>query len=214
MHPQNPSYTSQTDFADLSQYLHTLKMCNACFSWEHDDLACPVLYGRQENMEYFDNTANTYQHPTSSREPEKRTRPSEYQQLNRTSASQGSSKETQPRNVDTDSSTDNEFPSVGQGCLDTSLLNSPLIIPNGSDEYPSLRPTLSPMEIMQSFVFSQTMADYSLSTVDNPTTAAFIPGHFLDVADTTYWSEQGASSGDETSYFEEAVWSDQFESKV
>jgi hypothetical protein len=165
-------------------------------------------------MEYFDNTANTYQHPTSSREPEKRTRPSEYQQLNRTSASQGSSKETQPRNVDTDSSTDNEFPSVGQGCLDTSLLNSPLIIPNGPDEYPSLRPTLSPMEIMQSFVFSQTMADYSLSTVDNPTTAAFIPGHFLDVADTTYWSEQGASSGDETSYFEEAVWSDQFESKV
>jgi hypothetical protein len=214
MLPQNPSYTSQPDFADLSQYLHTLKMCNVCFSWEHDDSACPVLYGPHETMEYLDNTATTYQHPTSSREPEKQTLPAEYQQLNRTSASQGSSKETKPQNMDTDSNTDNEFPSVGQGCLDTSLLNSPLIIPNGHDEYPSLRPTLSPMAIMQSFVVAQTMEGYSISTMDNQTSATFIPGHSLDVSDTTYWPEQGAASGDETSYFNEAVWSDQFESKV
>jgi hypothetical protein len=214
MHPQNPSYTSQPDFADLSQYLHTLKMCNVCFSWEHDDSACPaLLYGRHENMEYLDNTATTYQHPTSSRD-EKQTLPAEYQPLNETSASQVSSEETRPQNMETDSRTDNEFPSVVQGCLDTSLLNSPLIIPNGPDEYPSLRPTLSPMAIMQSLVFTQTTPDYSFSTMDSQTAAAFVPGQFLDVSDTTYWPEHGAASGDETPYFNEAMWSDQFQSKV
>jgi hypothetical protein len=116
--------------------------------------------------------------------------------------------------MDTNSRTDNEFPSVGQGCLATSLLNSPLIIPNGPDEYPSLRPTLLPTAIMQSFVFSQTMPDYSFSSMENQKTAVFISRQFLDASDTTYWPERGGAPGDETPYFNEAIWSDQFESKV
>lgn len=116
--------------------------------------------------------------------------------------------------METDPRTDNEFPSVVQGCLDTSLLNSPLIIPNGPDEYPSLRPALSPMAIMQSSGFAQKMPDYSFSTIDNQTAAAFSPGQFLDVSGTTYWLEQAPASGDETPYFNEAMWSDDFESKV
>jgi len=107
---------------------------------------------------------------------------------------------------------DNEFPSVVVGSLGSSLLNSPLVV-RTAEEYSSIW-SITSAAAMQSYVWAETVPDYSFSTIGNDHVAAFISTRLELVADDVNSREIWPGHEAEMSYFDEATWSDQFENKL
>lgn len=214
MRPQNPSYAHLHPHADHSQTLQTIKVCNTCFSCEHDDSACPGPYAvQQATLELKNNTPSTGQLQTAGsrgHEKAKQDIPKQSQPDRPTPRRRLSLKTSTPANMQTiPSQTDNDFPSIVEGSLHTSLLNSPLTVTT-ADKSPLIWSTPTPMP-MHSYVWTETVPNYAFSSTGGDFATAFIPSLSGFLPQNAYCPEVWLGCGDERSYFDDAIWSDQFQ---
>ena len=214
MHPQNPSYAPSEWSADMSQYLHhSFNLCNTCFGW-HDGFTCPALPDRQqESMDFGNHMKNSTQPPQTAESVASK-------QIEQALLEDSVRFKSNPRldmlakdsigGTQTSSPImDNEFPSIVGGSLGSSLLNSPLDVRPAEEASSSLLRVAT-----EWYVWTETVQDFSLSTIGNDIVAAFIltrPELFdADANDPEVWP----GHQEETSFFYDATWSDHFENKL
>jgi len=212
MHPQNPSYALSEWTAYTSQYLHhSFNLSNTCFGW-HDGFTCPALPHRQQESMDLRNHMNSAQ-PSQTAETVADEQIEAYREDSLRFKSNPTlemlAKDSIGGTQTSSPILDNEFPSIVGGSLGSSLLNSPLDVRPAEEASSSLLRVAT-----EWYVWTETVQDFSLSTIGNDIVAAFIltrPELFdADANDPEVWP----GHQEETSFFYDATWSDHFENKL